>query len=59
MAHLLSCQNITKSFGAHTLFADISLSFEPKTKTGLIGPNGSGKSTLLNILADKIEPDSG
>lgn len=59
MAHLLSCQNITKSFGAHTLFTDISLSFEPKTRTGLIGPNGSGKSTLLNILADKIEPDSG
>jgi ABC transport system ATP-binding/permease protein len=26
---------------------------------GLIGPNGSGKSTLLNILAGKLEADSG
>lgn len=59
MANILSCQKIEKSFGAHTLFTDISLSFEPKTKTGLIGPNGSGKSTLLSILAGKTEPDSG
>ncbi len=59
MAHILSCQNITKSFGAHTLFTDISLSFEQKTRTGLIGPNGSGKSTLLSILAGKTDPDSG
>ncbi len=59
MAHILSCQNITKAFGAHTLFTDISLSFEAKTRTGLIGPNGSGKSTLLSILAGNIEPDSG
>ncbi len=59
MANILSCQKIEKSFGAHTLFTDISLSFEPKTRTGLIGPNGSGKSTLLSILANKTEPDSG
>jgi ATP-binding cassette subfamily F protein uup len=59
MAHILSCQNISKTFGAHTLFADISLSFEAKTRTGLIGPNGSGKSTLLAILAGTTEPDSG
>ncbi|MEN8256647.1 MAG: ABC-F family ATP-binding cassette domain-containing protein [Thermodesulfobacteriota bacterium] len=59
MSHILSCQNIKKSFGAHTLFTGISLSFELKTKTGLIGPNGSGKSTLLAILASIIEPDDG
>ena len=59
MSHILSCQNITKSFGAHTLFSDISLSFDLKTKTSLIGPNGSGKSTLLTILAEIIEPDQG
>ncbi|MBU0680194.1 MAG: ABC-F family ATP-binding cassette domain-containing protein [Proteobacteria bacterium] len=59
MAHILSCQNVSKSFGVHTLFSDISLSFEMKTRTGLIGPNGSGKSTLLSILAGTTEPDSG
>lgn len=59
MPPLLSCQNISKSFGAHTLFRDISLSFEAKSKTGLIGPNGSGKSTLLAILAGNQEADQG
>ena len=30
---------------------DISLSFYPGAKIGVIGPNGSGKSTLLRIMA--------
>ena len=59
MALLLNTNKISKSFGAAPLFRDISLSIQEGDRLGLIGPNGSGKSTLLEILAGRIEPDSG
>jgi ATP-binding cassette subfamily F protein uup len=59
MPLLLSCQSLTKSFGARPLFEDISLSISDGDRLGLIGPNGSGKSTLLRILAGIETPDSG
>jgi len=37
----------------------VSLSIQEGDRLGLIGPNGSGKSTLLQILAKRIEPDTG
>lgn len=59
MAHLLSCQSLTKSFGAQTLFSNICLSISDGDRIGLIGPNGSGKSTLLKIISNQLEADSG
>ena len=59
MALLLNTNKISKSFGAAPLFRDVSLSIHEGDRLGLIGPNGSGKSTLLQILAGRIEPDSG
>ena len=59
MAILLSGQGLSKSFGARTLFDDISLEVGDGERLGLIGPNGSGKSTLLKILAGALEPDHG
>ncbi|MBU0908675.1 MAG: ATP-binding cassette domain-containing protein, partial [Proteobacteria bacterium] len=56
---IINCQSISKSFGAHQLFTDISISFYSNERLGLIGPNGSGKSTLLKILANQEIPDSG
>ena len=41
------------------VLANISLSFLPGAKIGVLGPNGSGKSTLLRIMALKEEPSSG
>ncbi len=41
------------------VLANISLSFLPGAKIGVLGPNGSGKSTLLRIMAGKDEPSSG
>jgi len=55
----ISCQSISKAFGAHQLFRDISVSFAGNERVGLIGPNGSGKSTLLKILAGIETPDTG
>ena len=56
---LISCQSVGKSYGAQTLFRDITLSFHAGERLGLIGPNGSGKSTLLKILAGIETPDGG
>ncbi|MBR1648818.1 MAG: energy-dependent translational throttle protein EttA [Alphaproteobacteria bacterium] len=45
-------QNLTKVFpGGKELFKDITLSFLPGAKIGVLGVNGAGKSTLLKIMA--------
>jgi ABC transport system ATP-binding/permease protein len=56
---LLSCQSVSKAFGAAPLFEDLSLGLFEGDHVGLVGPNGSGKSTLLKILAGLEEPSSG
>jgi ATP-binding cassette subfamily F protein uup len=59
MAVLLSCRDLSKSFGARTLFRGIGFGIDDGERSGLIGPNGSGKSTLLKILADTEHADEG
>jgi len=56
---LLSCEAISKAFGAQVLFTGLSFGLCEGDRVGLIGPNGAGKSTLLKILAGVEEPDSG
>ncbi len=59
MAILLTCDNLSKSFGPRMLFSGISISFAQDERIGLIGPNGAGKSTLLRILAGLEHTDTG
>jgi ABC transport system ATP-binding/permease protein len=59
VALLLNTNELSKSFGVTPLFRNVSLSIQEGDRLGVIGPNGSGKSTLLQILAGRIEPDSG
>jgi ATPase subunit of ABC transporter with duplicated ATPase domains len=51
--------NIAKSYGAHVVLEDVTLTIAPRARIGLVGPNGVGKSTLLRIVAGVEEPDSG
>lgn len=55
----LDIQNLTKSFGAHLLFQNISFSVAEGQKIGLVAKNGTGKSTLLSILTGHEGYDSG
>ncbi len=55
---MISVSNLSKSFGDHTLFEDVSFQLNAGERYGLVGANGSGKTTLLNILAGH-EPASG
>ncbi len=58
-ASVLTCESITKTFGARPLFEGLSFGLSEGDRVGLIGPNGSGKSTFLRILAGIEEADSG
>jgi len=59
MALLLSCNSLSKSYGARPLFDDISFGIQDGERIGLIGPNGAGKSTLMKIFAGSVQPDKG
>lgn len=59
MTPLLDVQDISKAFGAHVLFENISFSIAEGQHVGLIAKNGTGKSTLLSLLSGKESVDSG
>lgn len=48
-----------KSHGDKVILDDVTLSFYPGAKIGVVGPNGMGKSTLLKIMAGKEEVTNG
>lgn len=59
MASYLQVENLTKSFGDHHLFENISFGIADNQRVALIAKNGAGKTTLLNIIAGKEDYKSG
>ncbi|KJS13004.1 MAG: ABC transporter [Peptococcaceae bacterium BRH_c8a] len=57
--HLLSAENIVKSYSEKNLLSQINLGINEGDKIGLIGINGTGKSTLLKIIAGVEKADGG
>ena len=47
---MVKIEALTKSFGSHTLFKDLTLEFPPGNLTVIMGPSGCGKSTLLRCM---------
>lgn len=56
---VIEIEHVQKGYGDRSLINDFSYIVLPGDRVGIIGPNGSGKSTLLNMLAGRIQPDSG
>lgn len=52
---ILSCNNISKSFGTDVIIKSCSFNIEDNEKAAIVGINGAGKSTLLKIITG-IEP---
>ena len=47
---MVKIEALTKSFGSHTLFRDLTLEFAPGRLSVVMGPSGCGKSTLLRCI---------
>lgn len=48
-----------KKVGDKVILDDVTMSFYPGAKIGMVGPNGAGKSTILKIMAGLDEPSNG
>ena len=56
---ILSCQNISKSFGNDEILNNINFHIEENEKAAVVGINGAGKSTLLKIIMNQETADTG
>ncbi len=50
---------VRKTAGEKVILDDVTLSFLPGAKIGVVGPNGAGKSTLLKVMAGLEQPNNG
>ena len=56
---VIEAENVTFSYGAHTIVRNFSTTIQRGDKVGIIGPNGSGKTTLLRLLMGELPPQQG
>lgn len=55
----ISLSGITKKFGKHIVFRNVTTTIYDGEGVAIIGSNGSGKSTLLKVMAGYVEPSAG
>lgn len=55
----IELENVSKRYGEKVLLKDFSYILLRDDRIGIVGGNGSGKTTLLNMIAGRIEPDTG
>lgn len=56
---VIELEQVSKSYAGKDLLKDFSYLVTPEQRVGIVGVNGSGKSTLLNLMAGRVQADSG
>lgn len=56
---IYSMVHARKTVGDKVILDDVTMSFFPGAKIGVVGPNGAGKSTILKIMAGLDQPSNG
>ena len=56
---IYTMHNVRKAVGDNVILDDVTLSFYPGAKIGVVGPNGAGKSTMLKLMAGLDKPNNG
>ena len=56
---ILSCSNVSKSFGENDILKRVSFHIEEHEKAAIVGINGAGKTTLLKIIIGEMPCDEG
>ena len=57
--YIYSMVRARKAVGDKLILDDVTMSFLPGAKIGMVGPNGAGKSTLIAMLTGLVTPDAG
>ncbi|ABD10527.1 ATPase component of ABC transporter [Frankia casuarinae] len=57
--YVFQMRKARKAHGDKVILDDVTLSFLPGAKIGVVGPNGAGKSSLLKIMAGLDQPSNG
>ena len=56
---IYTMKKVRKAHGDKVVLDDVTLSFYPGAKIGVVGPNGAGKSSVLRIMAGLDKPNNG
>ena len=56
---IYTMKNVRKAIGDKVILDDVTMSFYPGAKIGVVGPNGAGKSSILKIMAGLDQPSNG
>jgi ATP-binding cassette ChvD family protein len=56
---IYTMKKVRKAHGDKVVLDDVTLSFYPGAKIGVVGPNGAGKSSVLRIMAGLDQPNNG
>ena len=56
---IYTMKKVRKAHGDKVILDDVTLSFLPGAKIGVVGPNGAGKSSVLRIMAGLDQPNNG
>ncbi|NDK89524.1 energy-dependent translational throttle protein EttA [Gordonia desulfuricans] len=56
---IYTMKKVRKAHGDKVILDDVTMSFFPGAKIGVVGPNGAGKSSILKIMAGLDQPSNG